>query len=41
MLLTYEPFKHLSRTLPEIYQGVAGEASGSSTCWTRRWTSCR
>ena len=24
MFLTYEPFKHLSRTLPEIYQGVAG-----------------
>ncbi len=24
MLLVYEPFKHLSRTLPEIYQGVAG-----------------
>ncbi|MCY4489187.1 MAG: ABC transporter transmembrane domain-containing protein [Deltaproteobacteria bacterium] len=24
MLLAYEPFKHLSRTLPEIYQGIAG-----------------
>lgn len=24
MLLVYEPFKHLSRTLPEIHQGIAG-----------------
>ena len=24
MLLVYEPFKHLSRTLPEINQGIAG-----------------
>lgn len=24
VFLTYEPFKHLSRTLPEIYQGIAG-----------------
>ena len=24
MLLVYEPFKHLSRTLPEVYQGIAG-----------------
>ncbi len=24
MFLVYEPFKHLSRTLPEIHQGIAG-----------------